>query len=149
MISSPADTAYSGTSLPRKLGLVTTKGGIGEVAVIGEPEGFRDLLGSLPENVILHSHLRLTSKLALCFVRSKAELAAILDLLKGQLPLKCHVWLIHLKAHRKPEFNQNELRHLALDAGLVDYKVCSVDGDWSGLKFAWRGQSKSLGHRMK
>jgi hypothetical protein len=65
------------------------------------------------------------------------------------LPPLAHLWFIHPKAHTRPDFNQNDLRNAALDIGLVDYKVCAVDDNWSGLKFAWRGQSKSQGHRMK
>jgi len=137
---SPArvDTAYSGTPLPKKLGLVTAKGGIGEVALLGEPDGFRALLGELPADVTLHPRLSASIKLALCFVRSRAELKLLLDLLTAQLPPQAHVWLIHPKAHTKPDFNQNHLRDDALAIGLVDYKVCSVSEDWSGLKFAWR-----------
>jgi hypothetical protein len=136
------------TPLPRKLGLVTAKGGVGEVALLGEPEGFWPLLGELPGSVSLQPRLREATKLALCFVRSRAELMSLLDLLTGQLPPLAHVWLIHPKAPSKPDFNQHNLRDAALDIGLVDYKVCSVDDDWSGLKFAWRGQSASPGHRM-
>jgi 6-phosphofructokinase 1 len=36
----------------------------------------------------------------------------------------------------KVDFNQNDVRRAGLAAGLVDYKVCAVDSDWSGLKFA-------------
>jgi hypothetical protein len=35
----------------------------------------------------------------------------------------------------KVDFNQNDVRRAGLAAGLVDYKVCAVDADWSGLKF--------------
>ena len=138
MSAARVDTAYSGTPLPKKLGLVTAKGGVGEVAVLGEPDGFRALLGDLPEGVTLHARLRESAKLALCFVRSRMALEAALELLAAQLPKAAHVWLIHPKAHTKPDFNQNDLRDAALAAGLVDYKVCSVSEDWSGLKFAWR-----------
>ena len=144
-----AHTDYSGTPLPRKLGLVTTKGGIGEVAILGEPQGFRNLLLDLPDSIALQTHLRTTTKLALAFIRSRSELAALLEMLSAQLPLTTHIWLIHPKAHTRPDINQNDVRNAALDIGLVDYKVCSVTPDWSGLKFAWRGQSKSHGHRMK
>jgi hypothetical protein len=34
------------------------------------------------------------------------------------------------------DFKQNDVRAAGLAAGLVDYKVCAVDADWSGLKFA-------------
>jgi hypothetical protein len=149
MSAAPKDTAYSGTPLPKKLGLVSAKGGVGEVALLGAPDGFRALLEDLPTDVRVQVKLRESTKLALCFVRSRAELSALLDLLTAQLPKEAHIWFIHPKAHTKPDFNQNDLRNAALDIGLVDYKVCAVDNDWSGLKFAWRGQSKSQGHRMK
>ena len=129
---------YSATPLPRKLGLVTAKGGVGEVAVLGEPEGFRALLGELPDSVTLHARLRGTTALALCFVRSSAELKSLIELLGAQLPRAAHVWILHPKARLKPDFNQKDVRDAGLAAGLVDYKVCAVDDDWSGLKFAWR-----------
>lgn len=129
---------YSGTPLPKKLGMVTAKGGVGEVALFGAPDGFRALLGELTESVTLDPRLRESTQLALCFVRSRAELEAALEMLTAQLPKAAHVWMIHPKAHTKPDFNQNDLRDAALAVGLVDYKVCSVSEDWSGLKFAWR-----------
>ena len=137
-MSGAAGGAYSATPLPRKLGLVTAKGGVGEVAVLGEPEGFRGLLGELPESVKLHARLTATTVLALCFVRTRAELGALMELLGAQLPPAAHVWVVHPKARLKPDFNQNDARDAGLAVGLVDYKVCSVDEDWSGLKFAWR-----------
>ena len=30
------------------------------------------------------------------------------------------------------------VRKYGLDRGLVDYKICAIDGTWSGLKFARR-----------
>jgi hypothetical protein len=138
MSDSAAERDYSATPLQRKLGLVTAKGGVGDVSILGEPEGFRGMLGDLPDSVKLHARLLATTRLALCFVRSRAELMSLLDLLHSQLPRTAHVWIIHPKAQNKPDFNQNHVRDEGLAAGLVDYKVCSVDADWSGLKFAWR-----------
>ena len=129
---------YSGTPLPKKLGLITAKGGVGEVAILGEPEGFRTLLGELPAEVTIRLRVNASTKLALVFVRSPAELSQMLDLLKAHLPPAAHLWLIRPKTHLQPVLNENYLREAALAAGLVDYKVCSVSEDWSGLKFAWR-----------
>jgi hypothetical protein len=134
--NAPRET--SATPLERKLGLVTAKGGVGDVSILGEPEGFRILLGDLPDTVRLHPRLRETTRLALCFARSHSELTSLIELLGSQLPREAHVWIIHPKAQHKPDFNQNHVRDEGLAAGLVDYKVCSVDADWSGLKFAWR-----------
>ena len=36
------------------------------------------------------------------------------------------------------DLNENHVRAAGLAVGLVDYKVCAVDADWSGLKFARR-----------
>jgi len=138
MIGAGGHRDYSATPLVRKLGIVTAKGGVGDVALVGEPEGFRGLLGDLPKSVRLHARVIPETSLALCFVRSRAELEAMMDLLTAQLPRTAHVWVIHPKAQRKPDFNQNNVRDQGLARGLMDYKVCAVDADWSGLKFAWR-----------
>jgi hypothetical protein len=111
--------AHSATPLVRKLGLVTAKGGVGEVAVLGEPEGFRTVLGDLPDAVTLHARLRTTTVLALCFVRTRTELAALMELLGAKLPKVAHVWVVHPKARLKPDFNQDDVRDAGLAAGLV------------------------------
>ena len=36
------------------------------------------------------------------------------------------------------DLNQNVVREIGLAAGLVDYKVCSIDWTWSGLLFTRR-----------
>jgi hypothetical protein len=99
MNAQPRDTDYSGTPLLKKLGLVSAKGDVGEVALLGEPDGFRVLLGEIPTGISIHTKLRESTKLALCFVRSRAELAALLDMLATQLPPLAHLWFIHPKAH--------------------------------------------------
>jgi hypothetical protein len=149
MAATARHTAHAGTPLAQKLGLLSSKGDVGEVAILGEPAGFRELLLDLPDTAKFETRLRASTTLALAFIRSRTELRAVLEMLSGQLPRTTHIWLIHPKAHTRPDINQNDVRNAALDIGLVDYKVCSVSPIWSGLKFAWRGQSKSPGHRMK
>ena len=141
MIGADGHRDYGATPLVRKLGIVTAKGGAGDVAIVGEAEGFRELLGELPKSVRLQNKVGTKTNLALCFVRSRAELEAMMDLLAAQLPQSADVWLLHPKAARKPDFNQNHVREEGIARGLVDYKVCAVDADWSGLKFAWRQTS--------
>ena len=36
------------------------------------------------------------------------------------------------------DLDENEVRRIGLDAGVVDVKVCAVDDIWSGLKFVRR-----------
>ena len=130
-------TDYSGTPLPKKLGIVAATPRPCEVALLGAPEGFRDGLGELPLATFT-SRIRATANLALVFVRKADELDAAVDLLAAQLPQGASAWIVHPKQHCKPGFNQNDVRAAALARGLVDYKVCSVDDAWSGLKFAHR-----------
>ena len=73
-------------------------------------------------------------------MRSWAELSGTIDLLAGQLPVGASVWLVYPKrgARQASDLNENVVRDAGLRAGLVDYKVCSIDSDWSALKFAHR-----------
>jgi|HubBroStandDraft_6_1064221.scaffolds.fasta_scaffold121608_3 hypothetical protein len=127
---------FSTTPLVKKLGIAKDM----QIALIAAPDGFEELLGELPDNVGLTTRISLKSNLALCFIRSVEDLAATLDLLTLRLPKQASVWIVHPKrtGRHHVDFNQNHVRDHALAAGLVDYKVCSVDDDWSALKFAWR-----------
>lgn len=124
------------TPLAQKLGI---RAGM-HLSLIAAPDAFEECLGDLPENTSLATRLTPKTGLALCFVRSLKDLAATLDLLTLRLPKKASVWIVHPKRTGKynVDFNQNHVRNHALAAGLVDYKVCSIDNDWSALKFAWR-----------
>jgi CheY-like chemotaxis protein len=127
---------YTGSPLTKKLGI---KPGT-KVAILGEPEGFSESLSDLPEAVNLTPRVNANTDLALVFVRSSRELDASIDQMTARLPDKAHLWIIHPKqaSNRPVDFNQNHVRKAALASGWVDYKVCSVDANWSGLKFARR-----------
>jgi hypothetical protein len=124
------------TPLLQKLGIREKM----RVAMIGAPEGFDNVLGELPDGMVLAARITPATELALCFVRSSDGLAATVDLLSSRLPKEASVWIVHPKQKnsRRTDFNQNDVRHRGLAVGLVDYKVCSIDDEWSALKFAWR-----------
>jgi hypothetical protein len=135
----PPERDYSVTPLPKKLGIVSPKDTTPrEIALLAAPPNFRETLGNLPPHLIFRERLSPHTTLALCFIRSIADLEATIDLLTAQLPPTAHVWIIRPKTHHKPGFNENHVRDAALPRGLVDYKICSIDNDWSALKFAWR-----------
>ena len=56
---------YSGTPLPKKLGIQTGK----VVALLGEPHGFRKTLGPLPNDVYLRMQARGKADVVLLFVK--------------------------------------------------------------------------------
>ena len=127
---------YSATPLLKKLGIREDM----KIVLVAAPESFTDLLGDLPEATTLTTRFTQTTKLAICFIRSRADLSATLDMLTARLPKQAHIWIAHPKrtSRHHTDFTQDDVRNLALAIGLVDYKVCSIDSDWSGLKFAWR-----------
>jgi Protein of unknown function (DUF3052) len=133
-IAPPRD--FSTTPLLKKLGL----GANMQVALIAAPDGFEELLGDLRAGTTLLTRISPKANLVLCFIRSLENLTATLDLLTLRLPKQASVWVVHPKRTSKHhvDFNQNDVRDAALATGLVDYKVCSIDADWSALKFAHR-----------
>jgi len=105
-------------------------------ALLGAPEGFEEQLGELPEGVELETKITAQTKMAIWFVRSLRELADT-DYLGARLPDGASVWIVYPKqaSRFKVDFTQHDVRGMGLAAGLVDYKICAVDSDWTGLKF--------------
>ena len=77
--------------------------------------------------------------LTLWFVSSKKEYAAALPKMR-KVAEKGGIWVIWPKTTKtaKPDINGNLVREMALDVGLVDFKICAVDEVWSGMRFAVR-----------
>jgi hypothetical protein len=127
---------YAGSRLAKKLDL---KAGV-KAALIGAEEGFLELLGELPEGVEFQTRVTAQTKLVLWFVRASHEIAAAFELACARMPEGCSIWIIYPKkaGRHRVDFNQNDIRLTGLEAGVVDYKICAVDADWSGMKFARR-----------
>src|SRR5215470_11985672 len=125
------------SALTRKLGIAANI----KVALIGGTEdGMEETIGELPEGASLSSRIGPGIQLVLYVVHALRQLDAALDHAQARLPEGASFWIIHPKGPAKlhADFNQNDVRELALPRGFVDYKVCSVDEQWSGLKFARR-----------
>ena len=123
--------AYAGTPLPQKLGI--RKGSI--VGLIGAPTDFHLTLGELPSQVSLHTQPDSSWDLTLWFVRTANELIQDID---RMLPLAGGdgLWIIWPKnSVKKTGLSQIVVRKTGMDAGLVDYKISSIDKEWSGLRF--------------
>jgi len=125
---------YSGTPLPKKLGI---------------KEQFRITLLDMPAEV----KAELKSAVANCevskagpvdfamiFVKSAAELKQQFPRLAKQLAPAGMLWVSWPKktSGLASDLNENEVRRIGLEVGLVDVKVCAVNEIWSGLKFVIR-----------
>lgn len=127
---------YSGTPLPKKLGI---------------KEGFRTLLVRAPEDVRTELREALAGcevlkevgdglDFAMVFTKSRAELATEFRRIARGLAPAGMLWVSWPKksSGMKTDLDGNLVREIGLAAGLVDVKVCAVTEVWSGLKFVRR-----------
>jgi CheY-like chemotaxis protein len=126
---------YSGTPLPKKLGI---KAG-STVALAGAPRGFEKTLGELPEGVTLRKQARGRRDLTLWFTKSRKDLDDRIKKFAAEVG-DGGLWIIWPKqaSGLSTDLTQNIVRQMGLASGLVDYKICAVDETWSGLKFSRR-----------
>ena len=127
--------AYAGTPLPKKLGIKASS----VVALIGAPEGFEDTLGELPAGVVLRRKDPDPHGVNLWFVRSRQELEEQIEEM-GLFAAGGGLWIAWPKKASGviSDLSQTVVRRTGLDSGLVDFKICSIDTTWSGLRFSQR-----------
>jgi hypothetical protein len=122
---------YSGTPLPKKLGI---KDGY-RVAMVDAPEdvktGLRDALAgcrAAKEAPLDYIHL---------FARSRADFQKQLKQWSKTLAPAGMLWVSWPKKSSgvTTDLTEDIIREIGLAAGLVDIKVCAVTDVWSGLKF--------------
>ena len=129
-----SSAGYSGTQLPKKLGVREGH----RVLVVDEPEDLAvDLLGpgervaAGPADVIVAFHTRRIE-----LERALPELRALMDPAAG-------LWIAWPKKAAKTDtdITQDVVREIALDMSpptLVDNKVCAIDERWRGLRLLIR-----------
>lgn len=117
--------AYAGASLLQKLGVR------GTVALLNEPEGWRDNL----DGATITSP---PADIAILFVRDHLELER--DFERAKQAFTGSLWIAWPKraSGEGSDLTQVSVRRYGMDRGLVDYKVAALDETWSGLRFARR-----------
>jgi hypothetical protein len=127
---------YSGTPLPRKLGIKEGH----RVLIAGAPPDFqlepldvsaevsRRKSGGSPYDVIL------------AFCKDRTSVQERFETLTQRTATNGALWIAWPKKSSgvAPDLDENVVREVGLAAGLVDVKVCAVDETWSGLKFVRR-----------
>jgi len=110
-----------------------------------------ELLVSIPDGAVPQRSMDAATTLALFPVASRRDLMRAFEQARAALPPKASLWIVHPKqtSPLAADFNQDDVREAGLAHGFVDYKVCAVDRDWSALKFARRGVTKSKPHVMR
>src|SRR5215210_6781261 len=128
---------YSGTPLPRKLGIKPGH----RVLLVGAPEGFTDgTLGDLPDGVEVRTRATGEADVIVAFHTRRAALAKRMPALRERMVPNAGLWIAWPKRAAKVETDLTEdvVRELALANALVDNKVCAIDETWSGLRLVIR-----------
>ena len=128
---------YSGTPLPRKLGIKPGH----RVLVLGAPGGFEDgALGALPDGVRVARRARGTADVIVSFHTARAELARRMPVLRTLMEPAAGLWIAWPKRASgvATDLTEDVVRELAREHVLVDNKVAAIDATWSGLRLVIR-----------
>lgn len=128
---------YSGTPLPKKLGIKEGH----RVAVVGAPDGFAEALGDLPA-AAMQRGLAGSAPLdvVVLFVKRRADLEKKLPQVRRRMAEDAGFWVAWPKRASgvATDMTEDVVRAVALPTGLVDNKVCAIDETWSGLRLVIR-----------
>ncbi|MFI0444848.1 hypothetical protein [Actinomadura sp. 6N118] len=131
-----AQAGYSGTPLPRKLGIKAEH----RVLMVDAPDGFE--LDPLPAGVVLHRRPsgRDPYDVILAFCPDLATLERRYDTLRKRLDTAGGLWIAWPKKSSgvATDLSDDVVREYGLATGMVDNKVCAVDQTWSGQRFVVR-----------
>ena len=128
---------YSGTPLPKKLGIKPQH----RVLVDHAPHGFISAtLGPLPGTFVNVRAGRDPYDVVIAFRASVAEFDRWLERDISRINKDGSLWIAWPKkvSGVKTDLDENIVRGHALAAGVVDVKVCAIDQVWSGLKLVYR-----------
>lgn len=128
---------YSGTPLPRKLGIKPGH----RVSLVNPPPAFEKTLGDLPDDVIVStSPADGEADVVLLFTDRRADLERGVPEQARRIYPSGALWVGWPKRASKvpTDVTGDVVREVALAAGLVDVKVCAIDETWSGLRLVYR-----------
>jgi hypothetical protein len=131
---------YSGTPLPKKLGI---KDGFHVCLIDAPPDVSARLQASLSKCEVWKGG-KAPLDFAIIFTKARASLGKEFRRLTKQLAPAGMLWVSWPKKTSgvATDLNENMVRDIGLAGGLVDVKVCAVTEVWSGLKFVRRLQDR-------
>ncbi len=129
---------YSGTPLPKKLGIKPDH----RVGIVGAPRNAGPTLAEIAATgpVELKLSAGKPFDVIVIFCNSQKDLADRFPKAHDRLDQAGGLWVAWPKKSSgiETDLNENVIRNLGLAAGLVDNKVCAIDDTWSGLRFVIR-----------
>jgi len=138
---------YSGTPLPKKLGI---KNGF-HICLVKAPAEVRGELREAMSSCEVLSGPRGPLDFVMFFTKSHTELSREFSRLAKELATAGMLWVSWPKKSSgvATDVDENVVREIGLAAGLVDVKVCAVTEIWSGLKFVRRVRDRNSKRRKQ
>jgi hypothetical protein len=126
-------SGYSGTPLPKKLGIADGS----TVVLVNAPPG---VLDDLPSGVTVKKQARGRADVVVAFFTERRDVERRLESLGRMVFPSGGLWVAWPKrsSGRATTVDEHVVREVALPMGLVDNKVCAIDETWSGLRVVWR-----------
>jgi hypothetical protein len=128
---------YSGTPLPKKLGIAEGS----SLALIGAPQGVVD---GLPAGVTVKRQARGSADVVVAFFTKRRDFERRIEGLAKMIFPAGGLWVAWPKraSGRQTDMHEGVVREVALPLGLVDNKVCAIDDTWTGLRVVWRRERR-------
>jgi hypothetical protein len=123
-------TGYSGTPLPKKLGVEDDS----RVVVLDPPPGFE--IEGAPQIE--------AADVVVAFFTKRLDLERRIEPLAKAIFPNGGCWVAWPKKASgvETDITEDTIRTVALPLGLVDNKVCAIDDTWSGLRLVWRRERR-------
>jgi CheY-like chemotaxis protein len=121
---------FKAKTAAQKLGIAAAT----TVAVIDPPRDYASVLGPMPDDVEFLEDPAAVQKITLWFIRDAESMLAAVRRMRA-IAAATKLWILWPKAQPN-RFREGSIRELGIENGLVDYKICSVNDQWSGILFA-------------
>jgi hypothetical protein len=134
-VSPSSPDGYSGTPLPKKLGIREGDG----VCLVEPPENARELIGPLPAGATFEDDPNVAAVVVFFVTERRVFESRLAPLGRAVFPGRS-LWIAWPKRSSgvATDVTEDVVREVALPLGLVDNKVCAIDAVWSGLRLVWR-----------
>jgi len=121
---------YGSRTTAQKLGIKEGS----TIAVVDPPRNFRSVLGELPRGAELVED---GGAVTICLVQSVSAVREEMSRLRHEAA-NTKLWIAWRKKSAAVHDGVTEdlVRTTGIALGLVDYKVCAIDGTWSGMLFS-------------
>lgn len=131
----PMMERYAHRTAAQKLGIVE----FSRVSLVDAPPNALKILGELPSGVEISEDSTKTASVMLCFLHHAHSVGPTFSEVR-HFAATIKLWALWRKGGTAAHGDVTErlVRESALDLGMVDYKICSVDSLWTAMLFARR-----------